>query len=135
MSHFEVLCLTCKQPPRDAAALSCPACGGPLGFRYEYADVQWDDHFRSLWRYWRLLPINDPTGLVTLDEGNTPLLRSRSYPAAQVCNELRLFHSAGLCVTLRQYPCGDELTTLMLADMNRWIMEQVCPSAAACEAR
>ena len=25
------------------------------------------------------------------------------------------------------YPCGDELTTNMLSDMDRWIMEQVAP--------
>jgi len=54
---------------------------------------------------------------------------SAGYPSAEVCDDLRLFHSAGLSVTLRQYPCGDELTTLMLADMNRWIMEQFCPAS------
>lgn len=59
-------------------------------------------------------------------------LQSEVYPPAQVCHDLRLFHAAGLCVTLRQYPCGDALTTHMLADMNRWIMEQVCPSSASC---
>jgi phospholipase/carboxylesterase len=47
---------------------------------------------------------------------------SRQYPETQVCNHLRLFHAAGMSVDLRQYPCGDELTTHMLADMNRWIM-------------
>jgi hypothetical protein len=28
-------------------------------------------------------------------------------------------------VTLRQYPCGDELNTQMLCDMDRWMMEIV----------
>jgi hypothetical protein len=28
-------------------------------------------------------------------------------------------------VTVRQYPCGDELTTRMLQDLNVWMMEQV----------
>jgi phospholipase/carboxylesterase len=48
-----------------------------------------------------------------------------NYSVDQSCLDLRLIHSAGLSVTLRQYPCGDELTTSMLSDMDAWIMEQV----------
>ena len=47
------------------------------------------------------------------------------YPVETTCQELRLFHAAGMHVTLRQYPCGDELNPQMLHDMNVWIMEQV----------
>jgi phospholipase/carboxylesterase len=47
------------------------------------------------------------------------------YSIERTCQELRLFHTAGLSVTLRQYPCGDELTTNMLSDMDRWMMELV----------
>ncbi|HEX3725935.1 MAG TPA: alpha/beta hydrolase-fold protein, partial [Pirellulales bacterium] len=50
---------------------------------------------------------------------------SEHYPAAEVCRNLRLFHTAGMSVCLRQYPCGDELMTNMLSDMDRWIMEQL----------
>ena len=50
---------------------------------------------------------------------------SEAYPVERTCEELRLFHVAGLCVTLRQYPCGDELNTQMLQDMDRWMMEIV----------
>jgi hypothetical protein len=38
---------------------------------------------------------------------------------------LRLFHSAGLSVTIRQYPGEDGLTVPMLTEMDRWIMERV----------
>jgi phospholipase/carboxylesterase len=55
---------------------------------------------------------------------------SLSYPIEKVCRELSLFHAAGMCVTLRQYPCGDELTTTMLHDLNVWLMEQVTGVAA-----
>jgi phospholipase/carboxylesterase len=74
-------------------------------------------------------------------EGNRPLARieearklklmlatgrdGSDYPPEQVCRHLRLFHTAGMSVSLRQYPCGDDLTTTMLADLDRWIMEQV----------
>lgn len=53
---------------------------------------------------------------------------SRRYPPEQVCADLRLFHAAGISVTLRQYPSGQTLTPEMLGDMNRWLMEQVCGS-------
>ncbi len=78
-------------------------------------------------------------------QGQTPLARvnavrrlpiflacgrdSVSYPAAQVCDNLRLFHTAGLQVALRQYPCEQELTTLMLSDMDRWMMDLVTAPA------
>ena len=56
---------------------------------------------------------------------------SREYPAAQVCEDLRLLHTAGLSVTLRQYPCGHELMPQMLRDLDRWIIEQISPPPAA----
>jgi phospholipase/carboxylesterase len=79
-------------------------------------------------------------------EGNSPLARlsqlrkfplllahcrdSQDYPVDRICQELRLFHAAGLVATLRQYPCGDELTTQMLHDVDVWLMEQVTGTAA-----
>jgi phospholipase/carboxylesterase len=55
---------------------------------------------------------------------------SADYPEPQVCQHLRLFHAAGMSVDLRQYPCGDELTTNMLSDVDRWIMGQLNAPAA-----
>jgi phospholipase/carboxylesterase len=52
--------------------------------------------------------------------------KSLTYPELDVCRDLRLLHSAGFTVALRQYPSGDELTTQMLADLDRWMMELVC---------
>jgi len=56
---------------------------------------------------------------------------SQSYPIDRVCQELKLFHAAAMCLTLRQYPCDDEMTTQMLSDLDRWLMEQVTGIAAA----
>ena len=50
---------------------------------------------------------------------------SLEYPQTQVCDDLRLLYSAGMPVTLRQYPCGHELAPQMLLDVNRWIIEQI----------
>ncbi len=51
-----------------------------------------------------------------------------AYPEETVCGDLRLLHAAGCSVSLRQYPGIDDLTTCMLADVNRWAMEHVCGS-------
>ncbi|MDA7980880.1 MAG: dienelactone hydrolase family protein [Pirellulales bacterium] len=51
--------------------------------------------------------------------------QSDVYPAEDACADLRLFHAAGLDITLRQYPCGQSLSKEMLADVNRWIMERL----------
>jgi phospholipase/carboxylesterase len=59
---------------------------------------------------------------------------SVSYPVERLCDELTLFHSAGLSVSLRQYPCGDELTTQMLHDADVWMMEHVTGISAASNA-
>jgi phospholipase/carboxylesterase len=66
-----------------------------------------------------------------------PLLLSASptaekYPTEQVMADLRFLHCAGLTLSLRLYPEGDDLTTVMFQDLNTWVMEQFCtPSATA----
>jgi phospholipase/carboxylesterase len=55
---------------------------------------------------------------------------SETYPADQVCRDLRLLHVAGCTVALRQYPCGDSLTSNMLSDLDHWLMELVCGGGA-----
>jgi len=55
--------------------------------------------------------------------------KSKTYAESQVCADLRLLHSAGIAVTLRQYPCAQELAPQMLQDMDRWIIEQITASS------
>ncbi|HLA84365.1 MAG TPA: alpha/beta hydrolase-fold protein [Thermoguttaceae bacterium] len=54
---------------------------------------------------------------------------SASYTPNRVCDDLRLLHSAGMSITLRQYPCGHELCPQMLQDMDRWVIEQITNEA------
>jgi phospholipase/carboxylesterase len=61
---------------------------------------------------------------------NLPLLllhgeNSTWYPLSQLCEDMRLFHSAGMQVTVRQFPVADEFHARMLADINVWVMERV----------
>jgi phospholipase/carboxylesterase len=58
---------------------------------------------------------------------------SGRYPPEKVCENLRLIYAAGMSISLRQYPCGDDLTTHMLADVDRWIMQQIAAPVAASE--
>jgi phospholipase/carboxylesterase len=56
--------------------------------------------------------------------------RSAVYGEKQVCDDLRLLHTAGMSITLRLYPCGHELSPQMLSDIDRWIIEQITASKA-----
>ncbi len=102
-------------------------CGGTMAFRLAM------DHPE---RFAGVLSLNGefPAGRGSLrrlaDARRVPIFLacgrdSAHYPSATVCDNLKLFHSAGLHVALRQYPCGHELSAAMLADVDRWIMEQV----------
>lgn len=48
----------------------------------------------------------------------------------RVCDSLPILHSASLPVDIRQYPCGDELLSNMLVDVNSWVMERVTSTPA-----
>lgn len=54
------------------------------------------------------------------------LQKSNRYPESQLCEDLRLLHTAGMKIDLHQYLCGDELSTDMFEDLNRWLMQKVC---------
>ena len=47
------------------------------------------------------------------------------FPPSEAACQMTLFHTAGMSVTVRQYPCRQELSTHMLEDVNRWIMERM----------
>jgi phospholipase/carboxylesterase len=56
---------------------------------------------------------------------------SQRYPDDRVCRDLRLLHSVGCTVDLRQYLGDEELTTKMLSDLNHWLMDFVCGNGRA----
>ncbi|MEM8944629.1 MAG: PHB depolymerase family esterase [Planctomycetota bacterium] len=53
------------------------------------------------------------------------------YSTEEVTSDLRFLHNAGLSLSLRLYPAGDSLTTVMFEDLNKWVMEQFCSSSTA----
>ncbi len=106
-------------------------CGGTMAFRI---GLKYPHRFAGVLSLGGPFP-TDNTPLAHLDEARKlPLFiahgrSSELYPVDKTCDELRLFHTAGMHVTLRQYPCGDELDTQMLHDMDVWMMEQVTGAA------
>lgn len=78
-------------------------------------------------------------------QGDTPLARLKparrlpiflahgrddeAFAEAEFADQLRLFHAAGMNVTIRQYPGGAGLATQMPSDMNCWLMDIVTGAA------
>ena len=60
--------------------------------------------------------------------------QGRFFPTDEVCDNLRLFHSAGMSITLREYPGEEGLSPQMLADVDRWLMEQIASPPAMANA-
>ncbi|QEG24527.1 alpha/beta hydrolase [Mariniblastus fucicola] len=50
---------------------------------------------------------------------------SQSYDENELCHHLRLLHVAGFSTTVRRYPGSATLSSNVLADIDRWIMEQI----------
>ena len=76
-------CVTCRAPTSDHTRDPlCPACGGFLQAEYDLekvrAEVDRDAlaaQPRGMWRWSCLLPVRDERHVVSLHEGDTPLLR------------------------------------------------------------
>ncbi len=113
---------------RDRIFIAGYDCGGTMALRIALENPQLFTGAISLGG-------SLPRGLNLLrrinEARNLPLLisnsfDSRKYPPQQASDDLRLLHAAGFSLDLRQYPCGDELTTKMLSDMDQWILDRIC---------
>ena len=80
VTHLE--CARCGATADGATIRNlCPACGGPYLVRYDLERIRssvprnvMSGRQASLWRYRELLPIDDADRVVSLGEGNTPIL-------------------------------------------------------------
>jgi len=68
--------MTCGRACADMGAASCPHDGGFLDVLYDSADIPLNDDLPGIWRFAAHLPFTDPEHIVSLGEGDTPLLRS-----------------------------------------------------------
>ncbi len=84
MNYLTHLECSCCQGQLDAEQLIrlCPECGQPLLARYDLdraaSEVDRDQlagRVASMWRFRELLPVRDPSHIVTLGEGGRPVLK------------------------------------------------------------
>ena len=102
--------------------------GGTMALRLA---LSMPEHFNGVVSIGGSLPQSNAPFRRIIQARSLPILIAQGrdsdvYLTDQVCRDLRLLHSAGCSVALRQYPCEQEVTTQMLADVNAWMMEQVC---------
>jgi len=79
VTHLE--CALCNQKFNAGEIHNLCHCGGPLLVRYDLARIRqtWDRQQltaepTSMWRYHPVLPVTEPTSIISLGEGMTPLL-------------------------------------------------------------
>jgi len=89
-----LVCTKCgTQYERDSRRDLCAVagCGGSLFARYHPRPLDRDaarDRPRSMWRWHEMMPVEDPTNIVSLGEGDTPLLRADRLGATRGFSDL-----------------------------------------------
>ena len=51
--------------------------------------------------------------------------KNPAFPPATVSKQLRLFHTAGMSVSIRQYSTADDTAPSMFRDANQWMMDRI----------
>ncbi len=72
----QLQCMTCGEVCPDLGAAACPHDGGILDVVYASPDIPLRPELPGVWRYAARLPLTDPAHIVSLGEGDTPLLVS-----------------------------------------------------------
>jgi len=73
---FQWVCMACGQAGRDMTVANCPHDGGVLDLRYEPAEIALQPQLPGIWPYAARLAAIDAKHIVSLGEGDTPLLLS-----------------------------------------------------------
>lgn len=104
MNRATLTCSRCDwNASIDALYNLCPKCSAPILVQYDFTSVQLRNR-SDMWRYADVLPIDDDAEIVTLGEGLTPLLASRTRPNVFVKDEsknpTRSFKSRGMAAAV-----------------------------------
>jgi threonine synthase len=98
--HIVLQCINCGWETNlnnlDTSTKGCPQCGeNIIEARYDVGQIdpaEWRKEFAQrpagLWRYREMLPIYDASNIVSLNEGGTPLIKSRNLAATLGLNHL-----------------------------------------------
>ncbi|MEA3350219.1 MAG: pyridoxal-phosphate dependent enzyme [Chloroflexota bacterium] len=81
-NQIMIHCTNCQLPyPQDAAPYCCPACGGSFDFdapaAFDAGKI--DSHQPGMWRYRHSFGLPLGASVITLGEGDTPLVWSRTF--------------------------------------------------------
>ena len=79
---FQMVCLTCGQACGDVSLANCPRDGGVLDVRYAADEFPLQPDLPGIWRYAARLPLSDPKYIISLGEGDTPLVPSAQLGAS-----------------------------------------------------
>lgn len=91
-----IACRSCEATYEpDLTTFPCRECGGILDPQYDYDAVdvtpeQWEQRCGSMWAYRELLPVRDANAIVSMGEGNTPLVDAPRLAEAFGCGQLWL---------------------------------------------
>ncbi len=80
MREYEVECIRCgARYSKDDIVYTCRKCDGLLDIKYDYSEIDTERVVKAkgegVWKYRVLLPFDQETKPVTINEGNTPLYR------------------------------------------------------------
>jgi len=80
MKEYKVECIKCgARFSKEDIVYTCRKCGGLLNIKYDYSEIEVDRIVKAkgqgVWKYRVLLPFDEETKPVTINEGNTPLYR------------------------------------------------------------
>lgn len=132
VTHILALALGRFNINRERVFIAGQGAGGTMAYRVAFEHPELFAGVASLngslpctlnplsnWRICRQLPVFWSHGR-----------RSTEFPETNLCHQLRLLHVAGFDVTLRQYPCDDQLPGQALGDLNVWMMDQISKMGA-----
>src|SRR4051812_30496579 len=86
VTHLE--CSLCSRKFEAGKPHNLCECGGPLLVRYDLEKTRqiWDRNQlkqgpNSMWRYAPVLPVGEPSSIISLGEGMTPLIQTKRLGA------------------------------------------------------
>ncbi len=97
MKEYDVECIRCgARFSKDDIVYTCRDCGSLLDIKYDYSEVYVERIVKAkgegVWKYRELLPFDEETKPITIQEGNTPLYRCDSLAKAIGVEDLWVKH-------------------------------------------
>ncbi len=92
----QIRCLNCRQPyPEEGVPYRCPSCGGVYDYDiWPAIPPQWDTTQPGIWRYRQAFGLPPEGPVISLGEGNTPLVWS-TYEGRRVALKCEYLNPTG----------------------------------------